>query len=410
MTFVGGLCLGAAVGAASVYFLRAAVIARYQERCAHLEAQLAAEKSGADKLRGDFRLIAQEALERMEQQFSSSAMKDFRQATTEASASLGLTKQQIESSVTDMRSRLEDYQKKVQHFEEERQTQQGKLEKSIEQVLSAEQSIRMETSSLKRALTESSGVRGSFGERVLLELLEQSDLVRGVNFDTQQSFGNDDTDGRPDFIIYLPGGKRLAIDSKEVAAEYRLSPETDDPAQQKEHYQKLVQNIRTNLVKLSRKEYQAYFDREIGFVVMFIPSEGAIRAAFSTDPQIFQDAVDRHVILASPMTIIPLIQLIRHSWQQHKLADNARELGMAVEVLGDRLYKFMEHLLNVGKGIKKASDSWDQAVGSWDSKLSPQIEKTKALGGKLKDAEPLTPIGNGRKELNENALQDVRRD
>ena len=390
--------IGLVAGAAAAYLLCSRAATALRDRAIAAETQLASERTHAEKTRNEFRLVAQEALDAMEQKFSASALRDFRQANTEAGAALGHTQQQIENSVTDMRARLEDYQHKVQRFEEERQTQHGKLEKSIEQVLNVEQSLRMETSSLKRALTDSSGVRGGYGERMLLELLEQSEFIRGIHFTTQESFEGEEAVARPDFIIHLPGGKHLAVDSKEVSGEYRLAQDTDDPVKQKEHYQRLVQNVRTNLIKLSRKECQDHVDKDIPFVVMFISHEGAIRAAFATDPQIFQDAVDKKVILASPMTIIPLIQLIRHSWQQQRLTENARELGSVVEELGNRLSKFVQHLQNVQSGLKKAADGWNQALGSWDSRVAPQIEKTKALGGKLKDAEPLLPIESGPRE------------
>ncbi len=263
----------------------------------------------------------------------------------------------------------------------------GRLEKSLGQVLSAEQSIRMETSALKKALTSSTGVRGIWGEKILTEILEQNQFVRGINFDTQVMVLDDEERSRPDFVIHLPGGKKMIIDSKEVSSEYLLAQETDDAAQQKDHYAKLVANIRSNMIKLSRKEYQSLLDPDIPFVVMFIPSEAAIRAAFATDPEIFDEAAKYKVILASPMTVIPLIYLVKHSWQQQKVAENARVLNEVVEELGDRLYKFVEHLHTIRNGLKKATEGWDKASSSWQRKISPQIDRIKALGGKWKDHE-----------------------
>lgn len=184
----------------------------------------------------------------------------------------------------------------------------------------------------------------------------------------------------------------MIIDSKEVAGEYLLAQETDDVVRQKEHYQKLVANIRSNMIKLSRKEYQSLLDPDIPFVVMFIPSEAAIRAAFATDPSIFDEAAKHKVILASPMTVIPLIYLVKHAWQQQKVAENARVLNEVVEDLGDRLYKFVEHLHTIRGGLKKATEGWDRAASSWQRKISPQIERIKTLGGKWKDQEELESL------------------
>ena len=195
----------------------------------------------------------------------------------------------------------------------------------------------------------------------------------------------------------------MIIDSKEVAGEYALAQETEDIEKQKEHYQKLVSNIRNNFVKLSRKEYQSILDPDIPFVVMFIPSEAAIRAAFATDPGIFQEATQKHVILASPMTIVPLIYLVAHSWQQHRLAQNAQDLGNAVEKLGNYLYTFVEHLQTLRGGIKKTVEGWDKAIGSWQTRVSPQIEEAKTLGGRLKETEELSSMDVSPRSVSEEA-------
>ncbi len=377
------------LGAVIVYFLRASQIARLAERVSGYESQLSTAKITTEQLQNEFKLSAIEAL---------------RQVKAEAGQEIQRDKQEVSSSVREMKEKLGEYQALVKKFETERFEMYGKIESSLNQVLSAETAIRMETSSLKRALTSSSGVRGKWGETVLQQILERSNLVKGINFDTQVTMGDSDSSNRPDFIVYLPHGKKIVIDSKEVAAEYILAQETDDPLKQKEHYDRLLVNIRSNLVKLSRKEYQTHVDPEIPYVVMFIPSEAVIRAAFSLDIGLFQEAMDRKVIIASPMTILPLLSLVAHTWAQKQLADNAAELGASVEELGNRLCTFMEHLQSIQQGIRKTTDGWNKAVGSWQKKVSPQIERSRLLGGKLKEADEPAPIDTDLRSLNEENL------
>lgn len=400
---VAGLA-GFLIGALAVflYYYRKTTKALAQaellkEKLLITEERLSRESLTRESLEKEFRLAASDTLQKTTEQFLTAAIKDLRQVKTETDLSVEQKKNDIESFVGDMKLRLDESQKLLREFEAERHQMYGKLEHSLAQVLNAENLIRLETGALKKALTSSTGIRGKWGERVLEEILEQNNLVRGIHFDTQMtmtgsSADSDSSDMRPDFIIRLPGDKKLVVDSKEVTGEYVLAQETDDPEIQKEHYLKLVANIRTNFAKLSKKEYQSQLDADVPFVVMFIPSEAAIRAAFATDPGIFQEATTKKVILASPMTIVPLIYLIANSWQKQKLADNARELGVAVEELGNRLYNFIAHLQSIRVGIIKTSDSWDKAMGSWKSKLAPQIERARALGGRLKDTEPLESL------------------
>ncbi|MEI8345417.1 MAG: DNA recombination protein RmuC, partial [Candidatus Omnitrophota bacterium] len=352
---------------------------------------LVSERVTKDKLQSEFHAAAAEALNRTAAQFIESAIKDLRQVKTETELGVQKKNEELGLSLTEVRTKLDDYQKIVKQFEQERFQMYGNLEKSLAEVLKAEQMVRLEAGALKRVLTSSSGVRGKWGEKILQEILEQNNMVRGIHYQTQVSVGSDEAgaDLRPDFVISLPGGKRLIVDSKEVVSEYVMAQDTEDPDIQKVHLDKLVQNIRNQLVRLSRKEYQTLLDRDIPFVVMFIPSEAAIRAAFATDPSIFEEATGRRVILASPMTIMPLIYLISHGWQQHQLAQNAKEIGAVVEVLGERLFKFVEHLQGIRSGITKSSESWDKAMASWQSRVAPQLERIKVLGGRIKEAEAL---------------------
>ncbi|MBI5135304.1 DNA recombination protein RmuC [Candidatus Uhrbacteria bacterium] len=377
-------------------FILGAVVAwaMSASKSAGLKAQLDAQRDTGERIRTEFKAAATETLQKSAEQFLTTAMKDLRQVKTETDDSVGRQKQEIAHTVAEMKTKLEEYQKLVVQFEKERTTIYGRLGESMNQVLNAERQLWAETSSLKKVLTSSSGVRGKWGEHVLQEILEQNDLVRGIHYDTQVAVGGENgmDDVRPDFVVRLAGGKKLIIDSKEVAGEYVLAQETEDPNAQREHYQKLVANIRSNVQLLSRKEYQERLDADVPFVVMFIPSEAAIRAAFATDPAIFQEAVTKKVILASPMTVIPLIQLIRHSWQQQKLAENARVLGSAVEELGRRLAAFVGHLQGVGGGIRKAAEGWEKAVNSWQTRVFPQIERTRNLGGKIKETEQLEGV------------------
>lgn len=365
---------------------------------------LDSEKTTKEKLVGEFKAAASDTLHQTAEQFLSTAIKDLRQVQTEAGQGMASDKKDIERFVSDMKTRLEETQKALRAAEEERLKMYGNLEKSLTQVFDAEQSIRTEATALKNVLTSNSGVRGHLGEMVLERMLEENGLVKGIGYDTQVALTDaESNDFRPDFVVHLPGGKRLVIDSKEMSGEFVLAQESADETARKDHYQKLVQNIRNNFNRLSRKEYQAQIDPEIPFVVMFVSSEAAIRAAFATEPALYREALDKKVFLASPMTLIPLIQLIKYGWQQYRLANNARQLGEIVEELGNRLFTFVSHLKNMKEGIQKTGDAWDNAVRSWETRVAPQIQKAKDAGGKLKETDSLPAVAFKPRSLEEPA-------
>jgi DNA recombination protein RmuC len=289
------------------------------------------------------------------------------------------------ADASDIKSRLEETTNIVRKFKEGA----DKIEGNLKQMIDVGQQVRMSANTIEKVFSSSSGVRGSLGEMLLQTLLEENGLVRGEHFDAQFSLMDQgQNEGRPDFVVKLPHGRRLVIDSKDVTSEYFLAVDSPEVAQQKMHIQKLVQNIRGNVQRLSRKEYQELLDPEIPFVVMYISNEGALHAALTADPGLFHEAYTKYkVFLASPMTIIPLVQLIQYGWQQKQFADNARDLHTIVEQLGNRLAVFVGHLNMIGGGIQKASEAWNAAIASWKKNLSPQLGKIKQMGGKLKEFE-----------------------
>lgn len=316
-----------------------------------------------------------------------------RQVKTEADLGIENHKKDIEGSVAQMRAKIDECRDELRRFEQERHQIHGRIENALRQVLGAEQAIQLEAGALKQAMISGAVVTGSWGERYLQQILEQGGLVRGLHFDLQVSCEGEEGALRPDCVVKLPGGKRLVIDAKNILADYvKALEKAADPLQQRAHHEQLVAQIRQNFTRLSGKSYQSFLDPDVPYVVMFVPSEPAIRAAFSTDPGLFDEAAGRKVILASPMTLMPLIYLIANAWQQHQLAGNALDLSRAVEELGNRLEPFVEHLRAVASGIRKTAESWNKAVASWQRKVEPQLERTRELGGRLGQSEAIEPI------------------
>lgn len=322
-------------------------------------------------------------------EFRSAAQNALREVKKDGAGELDAKRDLIQQSVQDMKDRLAHTEKKISDFQDERKKLEGQLVESVKTVLGAAQTVSRETASLKQAMVSGTGVRGSFGQMTLETILEENGLQKGIHYRTQVS-----KEGSiPDFVVNLPGENRLAIDAKEVAAEFLLAQDCEDEEKRKAHYLQLAKNIKTNFVNLSSRAYQENIDGSLPFVVMFVSNEAAMRAALSADPTLFEEARRRKIYLASPMTIVPMIQLVRLTLQQQTLAENAEELGRDVEELGARLNTFVGHLQKLGKAIGASVESWDAAVGSWGRMVAPQMDRVREHGGKLDTSKTLDAVG-----------------
>jgi DNA recombination protein RmuC len=237
--------------------------------------------------------------------------------------------------------------------------------------------------SLKDVLSSSGTVRGRWGEAVLKTLLEESGFTEGINFHVQETIEGEGSALRPDVIIDLPGGFHLAVDSKASLEQFFKVVEETDIDKKQEHTVLFTQNIRRHVQALASKEYQKHLDPKIPYVIMFIPGEAAVRTAFEHDTTLYQDAQSKKVLISSPATIMPMILLIAHAWKQHKSIENASKIMVEIAVLGDRLKTFSSHLGGIGSALSGAVKMFNSAVGSWDLRVHPQIEKIATIGGNL---------------------------
>jgi DNA recombination protein RmuC len=362
-----------------------------KQQRAFLETRLKDHEQNENKIKDQFSIVATEVLAKnLEAQIK--ALKN------ENSHDLDKKKQEFNQSFDEVKSHLKNASEHIQIFEKERTDQYAKIQKQIETLSTQEQKLIQETERLKSALTTSQSVRGRWGELVLRNILAQSDLVSGIDFEEQSvSSGMEGNQLKPDFVIKLPqSGQHLVIDSKASLFEsYLESENVSTEASRLALHQDFAKRLRSRVADLSSKEYQKHVTDSLPYVVLFVPSEAAIRAAFDVDGELFKWAMDRKVFLSSPATILPLIMLIAHGWKQNKLSERANELSLVVSELGKRLDLFVGRLSRVQSGIDQASKAWNEAIDkSWYGNQSVQksIDKARELGGNLPDIKPLPPL------------------
>jgi DNA recombination protein RmuC len=141
-----------------------------------------------------------------------------------------------------------------------------------------------------------------------------------------------------------------------------------------------ARQVREHVRSLASKEYWRQFQPAPEFVVMFLPLEPLLSAAFEHDGQLLEQAAALRVIPASPMTLLALLKAVSCGWQQQQLARSAEEIQLIGRELYERLATMTGHLENVGANIKQAADSYDRLIGSLELKVLPGARKFKDLG------------------------------
>ena len=272
--------------------------------------------------------------------------------------------------------------KKVAELEKDRREEVGKLKQSISGLLKQSTELNATTLTLSQAL-KSSSVQGKWGESQLRNIVESCGMINHVDFEEQKGtqHGND----IPDMIVKLPDGGIIPVDSKCPMNDFRDSLVEDDENErirlQKEHAKKCRQHMNV----LATKKYGEQYDGPIDFVVMLIPFEPGFQAALLHDGNLFNDGADKKVFVASPISLWPLLRLVDQSWRQLTLTENAGLIIKAAQDLSQRLEKYSELYDTVGKRIVSLTNSYNESVGSFNTRLKPSIRDIQKLEGKSKD-------------------------
>ncbi|WP_090481119.1 DNA recombination protein RmuC [Nakamurella panacisegetis] len=252
--------------------------------------------------------------------------------------------------------------------------------------------LGQQTRSLVNAL-RAPQVRGRWGEVQLQRIVELAGMVEHCDFDTQVSAAVADAAGvRPDMIVRLAGGRHIPVDAKVPFDAWLQSREGVDENRRVQLMTMHARAMRAHVDALASKAYWQHFQPAPEFVVMFVPGEPLLDAAMTIDPGLTEYAFARHVVIATPTTLIALLRTIAFTWRQDKLSASAASILALGRELHTRLATLGGHLGRLGSNLDRAVESYNAAVGSVESRVFVTARKFNDLGvttGDLPGPEPV---------------------
>jgi len=286
-----------------------------------------------------------------------------------------------------LKEKITDFEKKVEETYQKGKIDQTVLKEELKRLQEMNMKLGEEAGNLTKALKSDSKKQGNWGEVVLERILERSGLNKNEEYFLQYTAkGEDGNMLRPDVLIKLPEEKHLIIDSKVSLTAFQEYIAADDEIKRAKALKQHLLSIRNHVKELSEKNYHNLKELNTpDFVLMFMPVEPAFGAAVQADPDLFNFAWEKRIVIVSPTTLLATLRTVASIWSHEKQTRNALEIAIQGGKLYDKFEGFLKDLEKIGDNLNKARASYDEAhkkLISGRGNLLGQVEKLKVMGAK----------------------------
>lgn len=361
-----------------------------------LSAELTAKKALEERLNNQKKEM-EEMNKRFNTEFENIANKILE---TKSEKFTDINKKNISAILEPLGKNIEEFRKTVNETYDKESKERFSLGEKVKELALLNHQISEEAKNLTRALKGESKTQGCWGEMILETILEKSGLRKGeeyfMEYQLTDAEGNplrSDAEGkkmRPDAVIKYPDNRSVIIDSKVSLNAFSRYSDAADPDDQKEALASHVRAVRERIDELSIRGYDDY-DKALDFVMMFIPSEPAYIAALQGDPELWNYAYVKRILLINPTNLIASLKLIVDLWKRENQNKNAQLIADRGARMYDKLCLFVENLKDVGKHIEKARESYSDSFSQLNTgkdNLVLQAEKLRKLGIKNRKVLP----------------------
>jgi DNA recombination protein RmuC len=295
-------------------------------------------------------------------------------------------KETISTILDPLKERIQNFENKVEKSNQANSEWNGRLQEQIKSLKELNLQMSKEAENLTHALKGDSKTQGNWGELQVENILKKVGLKEGIGYDKEKNFKNEDDDNqRPDYIVNLPDGKNIIIDSKVSLTAYANYFNTKNSDEKKNLLKDHVKSVNNHVKSLSEKNYQNLELNQPDYILMFIANEPALGLALIEDSQIYDKALENNIIIVSTSTLLATLSTVAFMWKQDNQNKHALEIARQAGALYDKFCSFSDELIKVGSNIDSTKKTYSNAMKKLvDGKdnLVRKSERLRELGAK----------------------------
>ena len=368
-------------------------LAALQEECSTLRTELALAHQRHTQLQQSHTTAQQQQTEHQQQlqhTFENLANRIFEQKQQVFTAQ---SKLHLDTLLMPFRQQIDHFRQRVDEVHNQHLQGHTQLSGELQRMQQLHQQMSQDASNLTRALKGDKKLQGNWGEHTVELLLEQAGLRKGFEYEREKHFRDEDGQSRrPDFLVHLPEGKHIIIDSKVSLVDYANYVAADTEENQQRSLSAHVQALRHHVSNLASKNYPNLTGMQSpDFVFLFLGIEPAYIAALEHSPSLFQEAHEKRIAIVTASTLVPVLRVVANLWSLQRQNQYTRELADQATGIYDKLRIVVEKMEKLGYQLDSARKTYDDAFGSLKDgrgNLLTRAEKFIELGVKVKQRLP----------------------
>ncbi|MCL7744262.1 DNA recombination protein RmuC [Guyparkeria hydrothermalis] len=357
----------------------------HAERDKHYREQLRQLEENKVALKSEFQNLANEILEAKGKAFANKSQES------------------LNDLLKPFREQIDGFRKRVDEVHHHETQQQAAMRQELKQLQTMHQQMTAEAHNLATALRGEKKKQGNWGELILENALDRSGLRKGIDYEREVSVNTENGRSRPDAVVYLPDNRHLIIDAKVSLNAYTDYVNAEEEGVRAARLKEHVQSISDRIKELADRQYQDLpgFNSP-DMVFMFIPIESAFVEALRGDETLFQKALEKNVLVATPTTLLTSLNIVRQLWRFENQNKHTAELADKAGKVYNKLRLFLESFEDIAKHLDKAKDAYSQSrdrLLDGRGNLIKQASEFKQLGVSVKDELPAHLVQKAELEL-----------
>ena len=331
---------------------------------ASLQSLMEAEREQNSKTEQIRREQFQEQLRTVQEQFQNLATRVLDQTSDKLKTQ---NTEAMQTLTTPLRQNLEQLQQAIRNTNNETARQTATLSEQLKSMAEQTSKINQTATRLTNVMRGGNKIQGNWGEVTLKNLLESQGLKLGRDFDLQHTITdeqgnallNDESGAKmvPDAILHYPNNEDVVIDAKMSIDAYAKYVETEDETQRKQLAKEVVRSIREQFKRLSSKEYNRYVKpprKSVDFVIMYVPYEGALQLALTTEPGLWNEAFSKKIFITGQQNLMAILTMVHAAWRQYLQNENEKQVFIMAEELLKRVGAFIKEFDQLKRlGVKE---------------------------------------------------------